>query len=108
MIFKYFILVDFISASKAILINNQFTCNYTDYMSECKAKGGGILKLGQKIAILRKEKGLTQVEFAKEFNIDKSTVAKYETDKILPSIPMLIRLAKFFQVSADFLLGLED
>ena len=66
------------------------------------------MTLGQKIALLRKEKGLTQVEFAKKFNIDKSTVAKYETDKILPSIPMLVILSKFFEVSADYLLGLED
>lgn len=77
-------------------------------MSECKTKRGIILTIGEKIVLLRKEKGLNQVEFAKKLNVDKSTVAKYETDKILPSVPMVIKLAQFFDVSTDYLLGLEE
>lgn len=64
--------------------------------------------LGQRLKELRKEKGLTQVQMATELNVDKSTIAKYETDKIAPSIPLLITLAKYFHVSADYILGLED
>jgi transcriptional regulator with XRE-family HTH domain len=63
---------------------------------------------GQKIKDLRMEKGLTQIQLAKELNVDKSTIAKYETDKIEPSISMLKILAKYFKVSSDFLLGIED
>lgn len=66
------------------------------------------MTLGQRITALRKEKGLNQIEFASNLNLDKSTVAKYETDKILPSVPMLIKLAKYFGVTTDYLLGLED
>ncbi len=92
----------------SILIINQYTCNYTDFVSECKAKEVVIMTLGERITSLRKEKGLNQIEFAAKLNIDKSTIAKYETDKILPSVPMLIKLAQFFGVTTDYLLGLED
>lgn len=64
--------------------------------------------IGLKLKELRIEKGLTQIELAKQLNLDKSTIAKYETDKIEPSITMLKQFCKFFNVSADYLLGLED
>lgn len=70
--------------------------------------GDIILTLGEKIVYLRKEKGLNQIDFAKNLNVDKSTVAKYETNKIIPSVPLLIKLAQFFEVTTDYLLGLED
>lgn len=62
----------------------------------------------QRLKSLRKEIGLSQEALAKKLNLDKSTVAKYETEKISPSIEMLIIFAKFFKVSSDFLLGLEE
>jgi len=57
---------------------------------------------------LRKEKKLNQIELAKMLNIDKSTVAKYETGAAVPSLNMLVVLAKFFDVPAGYILGLED
>ena len=62
----------------------------------------------QGLKSLRKEIGLSQEALAKKLNLDKSTIAKYETEKILPSIEMLIIFAKFFKVSTDYLLGLEE
>ncbi len=62
---------------------------------------------GQRIKELREERGITQQKLAKDLNIDKSTIAKYETNAISPSCQMLIILAKYFQVSTDYLLGLE-
>lgn len=62
----------------------------------------------QRLKSLRKEIGLSQEALAKKLNIDKSTIAKYETEKISPSIEMLIIFAKFFKVSTDYLLGLEE
>lgn len=64
--------------------------------------------LGQRIKSLRLEQKLTQIELANKLFLDKSTIAKYETDAIEPSISELIRLAKFFNVSTDYLLGLKD
>ncbi len=63
---------------------------------------------GKRLKFLRMEKGLTQVQLAEELNVDKSTIAKYETDKIEPSLTMLKVLSKYFKVRSDYLLGLED
>lgn len=54
---------------------------------------------------LRKSKGLTQVQFAKEFNISAGTIAMWETNKRIPDTAMLIKIAEFFGVSVDYLLG---
>lgn len=64
--------------------------------------------LGERLQDLRKEKGLTQVEMAKMVNLDKSTIAKYETNKCVHSFEIAILLAKFFNVSLNYLAGLED
>lgn len=64
--------------------------------------------LGQKIYELRRAFGWSQVELARRLSISKQTVSNWENDNIQPSIEMLVRLAKVFNVSADFLLGLDQ
>jgi transcriptional regulator with XRE-family HTH domain len=54
---------------------------------------------------LRKEKGLTQTQLAETFNLDQTAISKWENDKAIPDTQTLIRLAEFFDVSTDFLLG---
>ena len=56
---------------------------------------------------LRLEKGLTQIKLAELFDIDQTTVSKWELGKALPDTSLLIRLADFFDVSIDYLLGLS-
>lgn len=63
--------------------------------------------LGQRIMELRTALGWNQVELAKRLGVAKQTVSNWENDNIQPSIEMLIRLAKLFNVSTDYLLGLE-
>jgi len=88
------------------LIKNQYEYIFLQILQKYKYMKHETL--GKRIKDLRVDKKLTQEELSQELNIDKSTIAKYETDKIAPSIPMLIVLAKFFEVSTDYLLGLED
>jgi len=57
---------------------------------------------------LRKEKNLSQVKFAQAFNISKGTIAMWETGKRQPDYDTLQKLADFFNVSVDRLLGRED
>jgi len=64
--------------------------------------------IADKLKDLRKEKELSQIELANLLKIDKSTIAKYETGAAVPSVHMLFSIAKFFDVSTDYLLGLED
>jgi len=64
--------------------------------------------LGKRIYELRTARGWNQVKLAEKLNITKQTVSNWENDNIQPSIEMLIRLATLFNVSADYLLGLDD
>lgn len=62
--------------------------------------------LNDNIRKLRINFGLNQVEFAKEIGVSKQCVSNWENDNVLPSIEMLIKIADFFKVSTDFLLGI--
>lgn len=62
--------------------------------------------LGKRIYELRLSFSWTQVQLAQKLNITKQTVSNWENDNIQPSVDMLIKLAKIFNVSTDYLLGL--
>lgn len=63
--------------------------------------------IGEKIANLRKKRGMSQSQLAKELNIGTSTLGMYETGKRSPNPEMLNKLADYFHVSVDYLLGRE-
>ena len=52
--------------------------------------------------------GWSQVELSKQLKVTKQTVSNWENENIQPSIEMLIRLASLFNVTIDYLLGLEN
>lgn len=62
---------------------------------------------GERLAKLRKEKGLTQENLAQKFHIDSSLIGHYERGRKIP-LDMLYQIAKYFGTSADYLLGLTD
>lgn len=62
---------------------------------------------GEKLKELRIEKGLTQFQLAREIGNSQSAVIYWETNKQEPSISALKKLCQFFDVSADYLLGLD-
>ncbi len=62
--------------------------------------------LSKRIYELRMSFGWTQVQLAQKLNITKQTVSYWENDNIQPSIDMLIKISKVFNVSTDYLLGL--
>ena len=57
---------------------------------------------------LRKARNITQVQLAKTLCVSKQSVSNWENNNILPSIEMLVRIAKYFSVSTDYLLYLDD
>ena len=63
---------------------------------------------GKLIKELRNSKNLTQAEFAKIFKISNGTIAMWETDKRQPDSDTLKKLADYFGVSVDYLLGREE
>lgn len=62
-------------------------------------------QLGARLKELRDIRGLTQRELAAKLNVSPSTIALYELGKREPDADMLGRLAEFFGVSIDYLLG---
>ncbi|MCL6558540.1 MAG: helix-turn-helix domain-containing protein [Firmicutes bacterium] len=65
-------------------------------------------KLAERIAALRKRKNLSQTEFAKRLGVGRSTVAMWETADREPDAATIQRIADFFNVSTDYLLGRTD
>ena len=57
---------------------------------------------------LRIEKNIGQVELAKALGVSKGIISLWENGLREPSMTNLIALAKFFEVSIDFLVGLEN
>ncbi len=64
--------------------------------------------LGQRIMEQRTNLGWNQVILAKKLGVAKQTVSNWENENVQPSIDMLIRLAKVFHVTTDYLLGLDE
>ena len=67
-----------------------------------------MLFLNENIKKLRVAQGLNQVEFAKILSVTKQCVSNWENDNVVPSIDMLCKIADFFGVSTDYLLGRSE
>ena len=62
----------------------------------------------KKLKELRESKHLSQQQLAIDLNVSQATVSKYELGQAEPDIPTIIKLAGYFHVSADYLLGISD
>lgn len=61
-----------------------------------------------RIRALREDRDLRQIDVADATGIDQKTLSNYETGKTLPDAEGLVRLADFFGVSIDYLVGRVD
>jgi len=57
---------------------------------------------------LRESKNIAQDTFALELDLSNSSVSRWENGLQQPAISVLFKLAQYFNVSTDYLLGLED
>ena len=64
--------------------------------------------LGIRISELRNARNWTQVQLAQKLNVSKQAVSNWENNNILPSVEMLIKIARLFSVSTDYLLSLDQ
>lgn len=62
---------------------------------------------GEKIRQLRKDNKITQTELGKILNVEKSTISMYENNNTQPPSQTLALIAKYFNVTTDYLLGNE-
>ncbi len=66
------------------------------------------LEINKRIKELRKLNNLTQTQLAEKLQTTQDTISLWELGKSYPDIESLIMLCKIFDISADYLLGLED
>ena len=65
-------------------------------------------KFAERLKDLREERNITQYELAKQTGISAACINRWEKTLRLPNIDSIIILCKFFNCSADYLIGLED
>lgn len=63
------------------------------------------MNLGEKISVLRKEKGLSQEDLANKLNVSRQSVYKWESNQSTPELAKLITLSEIFDVSLDELVN---
>lgn len=64
--------------------------------------------LNDRIKELRQARHMTQVELAKALGLTKQCVSNWENDNVAPSVEMLVKIADYFCVSTDYLLGRNE
>ena len=67
-----------------------------------------MVDFGNRLKTLRLKANMTQEQLAKKLGLTKSVIGAYETDLRLPSYDVLIHIAKIYNVTSDYLLGLEQ
>ena len=63
------------------------------------------ITVGKQLKQLRNELGKSQIEVCEALHIEQSTLANYENEKRIPKIDILIKIASYYNVSVDYLLG---
>ena len=64
--------------------------------------------LGERLKALRAEKNIGQNLLAKELGLSNASISYWETGKQEPTAEAIFKLAKYFNVSSDYILGLTD
>ena len=67
-----------------------------------------MISVGKRIKEIRVESGLSQERFGNALSVSQDTVSLWEKGKSVPTAEYLIAIAKQFDVSADYILGLKD
>lgn len=65
-------------------------------------------KFAERLKELRTEKGLSQIILSQRTGISQSAIGRWELNQRIPTIENIITLCKFFDVTSDYLIGLED
>ena len=67
-----------------------------------------LFTLAEKIKTLREQAGMTQSELAKILKLTRSSVNGWEMGLSVPSTAVIVEIAKVFNISTDYLLGLDN
>ena len=86
------------------LIVNRKLLSIVYYIMVMKMK----LSFGEKVKCLREQAELNQTQLGEATHMTQRKISYIERDKFEPSLEDLVALCRFFDVSADYLLGLND
>lgn len=64
--------------------------------------------LSERLKMLRNEKKIGQNKLAEDIEVSNASISYWETGKQLPSAEAIFKLSQYFEVPADYLLGLID
>lgn len=64
--------------------------------------------IGKRIQLLRKSSKLNQTDFGKLFGVSKQCVSNWESSRIIPSANIIKEIAIHFNVSTDFIFGIDE
>ena len=64
-----------------------------------------MLHIGERITQLRKQFNLSQDELAKQINVSRTIIGNYERNTNMPSVEVVLKIAKTFNVTVDYLIG---
>ena len=65
--------------------------------------------VAKRLRSMREKANLSQAKFAEKLgNLQQPLYARYETGSLMPSYPLLVRIADFYDVSTDYILGRTD
>jgi transcriptional regulator with XRE-family HTH domain len=65
-------------------------------------------KYGERIALLREKQGMTQEDLASALGISRASLSHYETNRREPDHETINKIASYFRVTTDYLLGRTD
>ena len=63
---------------------------------------------GERVRILRKEKGVTQLDVARAMGLSKGTIGMWEAGNREANFKILTKLAVYFNTTADYIIGITD
>ena len=66
------------------------------------------MKIGQKLKDLRVKSGLSQEKVAEQLYVSRQAISKWENDEAFPDMENMVAIAKFYNVSVDYILASED
>ena len=64
--------------------------------------------VGDRLKLIRTQKGITQKTLCKNINVIITTYAGYEQGKQATPTEIIVRIAKYFNISADYIIGLSN
>ena len=67
-----------------------------------------VMIMNERLRQLRKARGYTQIHVQMETGIEQALLSKYESGERIPPTETLVKLADFYHVSTDYLLGRTD